>query len=269
MMRSNSFDEVLTSTPTAPGRFELQVPDGWQAGRGAFGGLVMGAMTRAITDTVADSQPLRTLTGFIPAPVMPGLATIAVDVVRASSSLTTVTARLEQAGEVCALATAVCARARDAAAAVHWQTAIMPTAPAWQDVPVVPQVPGMTPPFARHVDYRLVGPRPFSRAGAATILGYVGPAAPAHRRDAAFVAAMADAYWPAALAVFALPRPTATSSFTLELIEPLHELDPDAPLLVYAISPVAQDGYAFETRELWGHDGRLVARNHQTFVVIK
>ena len=40
------------------------------------------------------------------------------------------------------------------------------------------------------------------------------------------------------------------------------------PLLYRATSPVLADGYCLETRELWGEDGRLVAINHQTIVVI-
>ena len=46
-------------------------------------------------------------------------------------------------------------------------------------------------------------------------------------------------------------------------------LDPEAPLLYRATAPVATDGYCLETRELWSEDGRLVAINHQTFVIIQ
>ena len=73
----------------------------------------------------------------------------------------------------------------------------------------------------------------------------------------------------AAQVVFAAPRPTATSTFTMEFIEPLTDDDLDAPVLVHARCPAAYEGYAFETRELWGQSGQLLARNHQTFVVIK
>lgn len=265
-MSSPSLDQVLTSTPTGtPGRFTCDVPDGWQAGRGAFGGLVLGVITRAITDTVGADTPLRTLTAAIPAPVEPGAAEIDVRVVRAGNALTTLTAELRQAGEVRALVTAVCAKARPAG--TQWRTAERPAAPPWQDVPVAPFVPGLSPPFTKYLPYRLVGPMPFSRAGTAEFLGYVDGAGT--RRDAAWLVAMADAYYPAALVVFGAPRPTATSSFTMEFIEPLTDDDQAAPVLVHARCPAAYDGYAFETRELWSADGRLLARNHQTFVVIK
>ena len=43
----------------------------------------------------------------------------------------------------------------------------------------------------------------------------------------------------------------------------------DAPLAYRGVVPVCGDGYFVETRELWGADGRLVARNHQTFAIIR
>ena len=263
---SASLDDILTSTPTGtPGQFTCEVRDGWQAGRGAFGGLVLGILTRAITDTVGDATPMRSLTAAIPAPVEVGATDVEVRIVRVGSALTTVTAELRQGGEVRALATAVCAKAR--ASATQWRTEARPAAPPWQDVPVAPFVPGMSPPFTRYLPYRLVGPMPFSRSSTAAFLGYVdGPAA---RRDAAWLVAMADAYYPAAQVVFGAPRPTATSTFTMEFIEPLTDDDLDAPVLVHARCPAAYAGYAFETRELWGQSGQLLARNHQTFVVIK
>lgn len=265
----SSFDDVLSSTPAGPGAFALEIQPGWLTGRGAFGGLVIGAMTRAITDTVGEATPLRSLTAAIPSPVEVGAAELRVRVVRAGSAVTTATCELHQAGELRAVATAVLARARDGAARVQWRTQAMPSARPWRDLPSLPMVPGLSPPFTAHLDFRLSSPMPFTRQAEATFLGYVAPKTPALRRDAALLVALADAYLPAAHWVFAGPRPTATSAFTIELVEPFADLDPGEPLLVRGHSPAAQDGYSYETRELWGEDGRLVARNHQTFVIIK
>ncbi|MEZ4365685.1 MAG: thioesterase family protein [Kofleriaceae bacterium] len=269
-MTAQNLDDVLTATATGPGRYAYVVPNGWQTGRGSFGGLVVGAMTRAVADTVGAALPIRSITAEIPAPVVPGDATIAVDVVRTGSSVTTATVRLEQAGETRALATAVCAAPRAGAAGeVRWQTQRPPVTTPWREVTPLPYIAGMAPAFARHVEYRVIGPMPLAKAAAAELLGYVGPREVPTRRDAAYVAALADAYWPAALAVFSSMRPTATIAFTLELLESPDELDPAAPVLIQASSPVAHEGYAYETRLVWGEDGRLLARNHQTFVIIK
>lgn len=257
------------TTPERDGdHYRLEVPDGWQQGRGAFGGLVLAALTRAMDRELADpTARLRTLTGQLPAPTLVGPAEIQVEILRRGSAMHTLAARLVQAGELRAYAVGVFGRAR---VPVRWQTLAPPDVPSWADVAALPTGTGsLHPPFASHFELRPIAPFPFSRASEARCTGWVRPRDPGPLRDAAYVVAVADAYWPAALAVLAAPRPMATVAYTLELIEPLDELDPDAPLLHRAYGPAAVDGFAYETRELWGADGRLVGRNHQSFVVIK
>jgi hypothetical protein len=125
------------------------------------------------------------------------------------------------------------------------------------------------PEFARHFEYRVVEGGPFS-GGAARTAGWIRPRVPVApgQRDAGYVAALADAWYPAAMVRATAPRPMATSAFTLELVGDLGGLDPEAPLLFRGTAPVCAGGYFLETRELWGEDGRLVAVNHQTFAVI-
>jgi len=61
-----SFEDASAVRPTGPGEFEATVPDGWQQGRGAFGGLVYGMLARAMEHVVADpARRLRTFTGDI------------------------------------------------------------------------------------------------------------------------------------------------------------------------------------------------------------
>ena len=51
------------------------VPDGWQQGRGAFGGLTLAALARAAGDRVDPSErPLRAITAEIPSAVLVGPA---------------------------------------------------------------------------------------------------------------------------------------------------------------------------------------------------
>lgn len=257
------------TTPTRDGdRYRLDVADGWQQGRGAYGGLVLAALTRAMTDKLADpAVPLRTLTAVLPAPTEVGPATIEVEILRRGSAMTTAAARLVQADVVRGHVVGVFGSAR---APVQWQTQAPPEVPRWDQVAAMPdRSDALGPPFARHFEFRVVGPFPFTRATEARCTGWIRARDPGPLRDSAYVVAVADAYWPAALAVLAAPRPMATVAYTLELIEPLDDLDPDAPLLHRAYAPAATDGFTYETRELWGVDGRLVARNHQVFVVIK
>jgi len=258
-------------------RFSAEIPDGWQQGRGAFGGLVLANLVRAIEafdatpvrDGAASGpeRTLRSLTAQILAPVLVGPAAIRVERLRTGSGVSTIAARVEGGGEVLAHAVGVMAKARGSD--TDFCHAAAPAMPPWREVPVIPVQPPIGPVFARHFEYRVTGPPPYSGGSPAAASGWIRPRDPGAARDAAYVTALADCWWPALFARLAAPRPMATLTFTLDIVGSLDGLDPEAPLFHDASATVARDGYALETRELWGEDGRLVSRNHQTITVIK
>ena len=270
-MSEQTLSEVLTPTVQEATSCTLHVASGWDQGKGAYGGLVLGSLVRAVELTEPDPQRMvRAIAGEIPAPVEPGASRIKLVPLRRGGAVSTVRAELLQTGahgdEVRAHVVVVTASAR--ANMPTWQSSVRPDAPHWQDVAVVPVGPPFGPTFGRHFEFRVITGMPFSGSGA-TALGYIRARSPGQLRSAAYITALADAWWPCALAIFKAPRPTATLTFALNIINTLDGLDPDAPLLHSAESEVSLDGYASETRRLWGHDGRLIAINHQTFVIIK
>jgi acyl-CoA thioesterase len=260
------------STPRLEGEtFRLDVPPGWRQGRGAFGGLTIGAAVRAIELRVADPRrKVRSVTAELTAPVEAGPAEIAVDVLRSGSSVTVARAALMQAGEVRAHAVAVLAAPRPTTAAIAWRELEPPRAPPWREIapaPLGPPAPAPAPEFARHFEYRIVEGLPLT-GGDARCVGWIRPAVPSAVRDAGYVASLADAWFPAVLVRSRELRPMATIAYTLDLVGGLDGLDPEAPLLYRGTVPVCADGYFLETRELWGEDGRLVAINQQTLAII-
>ncbi len=270
-MVEQTLSAVLTPTSQNPTSCTLHVAAGWDQGKGAYGGLVLGSLVRAIELTEPDPQrTVRAIAGEIPAPVAPGAARINLVPLRRGGAVSTVRAELVQAGvngdEVRAHVVAITASARPNMPS--WQTLVRPDAPDWQQVPVVPVGPPFGPTFGRHFEFRVITGLPFSGTGPHA-LGYIRARAPGELRSAAYITAIADAWWPCALSVLQAPRPTATLTFALNIINTLDGLDPEAPLLHSAESDVSLDGYATETRRPWGHDGRLIAINHQTFVIIK
>jgi acyl-CoA thioesterase len=264
---------VDVSTPRLDGEtFRLDVPAGWRQGRGAFGGLTVGAAVRAIELRVGDPRrKVRSVTAELAAPVEAGPAELAVDVLRAGSSVTVARAALIQGGETRTHAVAVLAASRPAGGPLAWCDLEPPRAPPWRQVQVAPigaPTPGASyPEFARHFEYRIVEGVPLA-GGAARTIGWIRPRVPSARRDAGYVAALADAWYPAALVRAGALRPMATIAFTLDLVGDLDGLDLEAPLLYRGTVPVSADGYFLETRELWGEDGRLVAINQQTLAII-
>ncbi|HWO27038.1 MAG TPA: thioesterase family protein [Kofleriaceae bacterium] len=258
------------STPRREGEtFRLDVPPGWRQGRGAFGGLTIGAAVRAIELRVADPRrKVRSVTAELTAPVEAGPAELAVDVLRSGSSVTVARAALRQAGEVRAHAVAVLAADRPATGALAWRELEPPRSPPWRDLAPAPMAPpAPEPEFVRHFEYRILEGVPLS-GGDARCVGWIRPAVPSAVRDAGYIAALADAWFPAAMVRVHEARPMATIAYTLDLISELDGLDPQAPLLYRGTVPVCADGYFLETRELWGEDGRLVAINQQTFAII-
>lgn len=265
-MTDSTIDTFLNSTEIAPGRRRADVPDGWQQGRGAFGGLVVGTLIRAACASAGDgARSLRSLTAELCGPTQPGPADISVEALRAGSGVTTLAARLVQGGEVQAHAALVLGRTREPADA--WDEHERPAAPPWREVPVV-ALPG-APVFTRHVEYRPTRAPAFTGAEATVAEGWVRFQGAPATADAAYVAMLIDAWWPAAFARMSAPRPMATIAFTLQVVADPARIDPSEPVFHRARTPVARGGYMVEFRELWSPAGELLALNQQTFVVIR
>ena len=253
-------------TPRAAGdQFQFEVLAGWRQGRGAFGGLVIGALINAIELRVADpARKVRSVTAEIPGAVEAGVVDIAVDALRIGKNVSTLRAGMAQQGEIRCHAVAILAATRASAAPMAWNELTAPTLPSWRTL----QPLSGNAEFTQHFEYRLVEGIPLS-GGPPRTLGWIRPRDAGPDRGAAYIAAMADAWWPAAFSRMTAPRPMATIAYTLDIVGGVDGLDPDAPLIYRAQVPVCGDGYFLETRELWSEDGRLVAINHQTFAIIQ
>lgn len=270
---SDPGDLTLASTPEqqAPGRFLLRVPEGWQQGRGAFGGLVFAALTRAMLASEPErDRQLRSFNAELAGPVMPGDALVEVTEVRRGSGLSSYSATLSQQGQSLARASSVLARARNAdPPRLHVSP---PSPPPWPDVAPV-NMEGLgpaVPVFARHLEMRPMGSLPFTSGDREPVAtGWVRPRTLLSALGAPEIVALADAWWPAVLATSPTPRPIGTVAFSLQHFPPAPPLDPSVPLFYRGRVLAEQDGYMAEHRELWTADGRLVALNQQTIAWIR
>ena len=251
-----------------PGRFRLRVPDGWQQGRGAFGGLVLGALVRAMERCeVEPERTMRSLTGEIAGPVLPGEALVEVTEVRRGSGVSTWSAMLAQGGETLARATVVLGRSRPVEHA--WAPEPPPElARPWNEVEVARLGPPLAPTFTRFMEYRVTGALPLSGTEAVAA-GWLRFRRPPEVLSAPEIVALADAWWPATFAIERTPRPVATVAFTLQHLVPQASLPPDRPLYHRARTVAAHEGFLVEFRELWTERGELAALNQQTIVCIR
>jgi len=245
--------EAVT-TPNADGT--LGVPEGWRQGRGAYGGLVIGALVRAIERDSPPERRVRSVTAELLAPLPEGTHAIEREELRRGNHVTIARAQIR----AYAHAVAVLAEARGS---TSWQDLRAPDAPAHTQLRQLPTAAGF-PQFTQHFDYWIA--RGLPGDGGKELVAWLRPKNPGDARDAAFIAAMIDAIYPVVLTRTG-PRAVATLAYTLDIVGGLHGLNPDAPLLYRGTAPVCADGYCLETRELWGEDGRLIAVNQQTFVI--
>lgn len=261
----HDLSRVLTSERIDSNLFSLDVPLGWEQGKGAFGGLVVGALVNAALQCEEDaSRTFRTVSSEIVGPVKTGAkANIHVEVLRRGTGLTALDVKLSQEGEgVLARATVTLAKTRTADHAFDAVTT--PTIPSFAEAMVAPVAPPMGPAFARHFEFRPTAGFPFSGSSVAASEGFISPLSSSSWGPAEWVA-LADCYWPSILALETAPRPTSTIGFTLHLLrEP-----PRGPLFFRAKTLASRDGYITELRELFTQDGELVLINPQVFAIVK
>lgn len=263
-MSTVSLDALLTPTRLDEWRFGHVIPEGWNQGRGAYGGLVLGVLTRAMDVVCGDaSRALRNVSGQICGPTLPGEIEIVVEALRIGNAVSTLRATLRQAGEVQAAAVGVFGSPRRDVAGTDSDRLPQPTLGDWRTVDAIAMPSPPAPPFIQHFEIR---PTPTTNGASA---GWARPRIPFAQRDGAYLVAQADIWWPAILMQFSAPRPMATIAFTLDLCGTLDGLTADEPLFHYGDTLASRDGFVVEQRQLRGTDGRLVALNQQTFVIIK
>ncbi|HET6585491.1 MAG TPA: thioesterase family protein, partial [Nannocystaceae bacterium] len=235
---------------------------------GAFGGIVLGALVRAIEACEPEPERrLRSIAAELVGPVVVGTADIEVVELRRGHGVSTFEALLRQAGEVLARATVVLGKRRDIDR--EWSPTDREPLTPWSDVPAVPVGLPFVPEFSQHFEYRVTGPMPFAGGSEPVAAGWIRARAPGPTIAAAELVALADAWWPAAFSIEASKRPIATVAFTLQSLLGDRELPGDRPLHHRARAVVSHDGFFVEHRELWTEAGELVALNQQTFVWIR
>lgn len=257
----------LRSADTFQG-FHWDVPDGWQQGRGAFGGLVFSALVQSLKRTYGEGdQKLRSLTAALCAPVLPERADIEVALLRRGSGTTTLRTTLTQGGEVRAEATGIFGRRR--VEDVDWNEMQAPQAVPWRQADTAPVGAPAGPVFAKNFEFRVLSGIPFSGAKTRESVGWIRARERTRTPAEEELALLIDTWWPAYMSAIPAPRPMGTIAFTMQFYSDWEGLDPDAPLLYRGTSPTGNGGYCLDLRELWAEDGRLLALNQQTICVIK
>lgn len=254
----------------------FQVTDDWQQGRTVFGGLMAALAVQAMRDVAGRDWPadvsLRALqTNFI-GPGKVGPAHFEVQTLREGKNVRQVQAFLRQDGETAAVFIGVFGGPR-----VSTMPALEPERPTVAkqpaDLPSLPYLPGITPTFTQHIDFRWAeGALPFTGGtGWDTKIhmqlhaGEIDPKT--DHLDELLAVIFADAAPTPALSRLSKPVPASSVSWALELRPLKKGVAGQGWWRVDKEALATGQGYVNEKSLLWAPDGSLAAYGYQVVTV--
>jgi acyl-CoA thioesterase len=250
--------------------FAADIASGWRAGRGPHGGYLAAMLLRALTAAVDDpDRTPRSLTIHYTRAPEPGPIEIRTTIERAGRSLSTLSARMEQAGRTTALALA--------AFSVPWR------APEANELPMpaldpsdaerisTPKLFKGTPEFTNHlVMQSRVGATPFAGSGAPMrIGGWIG--LPEERPvDSLSLALFCDAWFPPSFIALDSPAISPTIDLTIHFRQSISACDCDPAALCLSVfdTRLLYDGLFEEDGVIWAPDGTVLAQSRQLGIIM-
>jgi acyl-CoA thioesterase len=261
----SAFARATAVQPLGAGAWRATCDAAWATQLGANGGYLAAVVLRAMAAELDDpAREARSLTCHYLRPPAEGEVRVDVVVQRSGRSLSTVTARLSQAGALCVLAVAAFAIELDGALDYAAQA---PAASVPEDVERLPPV-AQVPITANFVMRPTLGAPLYGGADESITGGWLRFADP-QALDAPALAMYADAWWPA-------PLPRLTRQVTVPTIDlTVHFRAPAAaaaiaeePVLAVFRSSTAAYGFFEEDGELWSRDGVLLAHSRQLALIV-
>jgi acyl-CoA thioesterase len=261
------FDLDTAVVDLGDGRFTAEMSERWWVERGPNGGYVAAVILRAL-ERVAPARPPRSLTVQFPRAPLAGPVEIAVALEREGHSVTFLSARMEQDGELQATALAVFADNFDADG---FSEVEMPAAEPPEELyePDPAEVKGMPTMFQNYSMRPAVGEPAFS-GGPAHSGAWLRTREP-RLLDAPLAAAILDAWFPAPFVRVGRAAPAPTIDYTVHFRSPLPPpgASADDPYLAVFRSGLARHGFFEEDGELWSRDGTLLAQSRQLALLLE
>lgn len=280
---ATDFDRATAIAPLGDGRFAGEVEDGWGAPPGPNGGYLAAILTRALEQVVAPAgdRQLRTLATHYLRPSQPGPVEVAVEIVRAGKRFSTGRATAFQNGKETMTALGAFSTGGLPAAA-SWSPNLPAAAPApVRDAGLIPSA-NYRPDSDGWLETTAEMPSIVSRVKIAPRLGgkpfsgrELAPGEPAEtggwiesltprRIDAAYIALLADVWWPPSLEPLSTPAIAPTIDLTVHIRADLPpEGLPSQPVLGRFRTTAAVNGTMEEDGELFLADGTLLAQSRQ------
>ena len=247
------------------GSFSGSVSETWRAGRGPHGGYLAALILRGLIEAVDDpGRAPRSLTVHYARAPEPGPVSLSPRVERSGRSLTTVSARLEQGGELMALALA--------AFSVPWPAAELDELPMPAVDPPDPRPAEPIDPrdgIPRFLTHMVMQPRigayPFMGSDAPMeVGGWLGLHEP-QPLDAPAVALLTDAWLSPPFVRLSEPHVSPTIDLTIHFRRSLPRpgADPQDLVLAGFRTGLVHDGFFENDAVIWSRDGEVLAQARQ------
>jgi acyl-CoA thioesterase len=263
---NTDFDQDTSVEKMPQNRFAAQVSGRWRVGAAANGGYLSAILLRALGETVNDpARQIRSLTIHYLNPAVEGPAAVSCCIERQGRSLTTVSARMEQAGRTVCLALGAFTSALSSVIE-HDQLPAPPLAVPEQLEPLPDD--RSLPEFTHRFEYRFGhGPNLHSGSQAVETGGWLR-LRETRPVDTLLVAALADAWIPAVFVATPERVPVPTIDLTIHFRRGIDEAEFDGGFVQVLFSTrLVTEGFCEEDGFLWDTRGRLVAQSRQLALV--
>jgi acyl-CoA thioesterase len=262
---AHPFERATAVVAEGPGRWRAQLDPDWFGSVAPHGGHLAAQLLRAMVAEV-DNPALtaRSLTVHFLTAGAPGPFTTEVRIERAGRSLSALSARAVQNGETLAVAMAALGRPRRGPAINAATRRVIPAPGELRG----PSQSARTrlPPVMGHYEMRYAFGAPRTGEEPASG-GWVRPRLPLAPSDV-LSTALSDTWMPSVYVALAQPEMTTTVELTVNFLASPEGLAPDGWYQVGFWTPAAGEGYFREEGEIWGADGRPLARCSQLAVFL-
>jgi acyl-CoA thioesterase len=251
--------------------FGAEIASDWRAGRGPHGGYLAAILLRTLIESVAEeTRAPRSLTIHYARPPQDGPVQVTTTVERQGRSLSTLSARMHQDGELIALALG--------AFSVPWSGPEISTVQIPAVEPADPLREGVKliehggPEFARHLvlQPRIDGALFAGGEQPMQVRAWMGLAEP-RAIDALSLVFFADALIPAPYMRLSEPAAVPTVDLTVHFHEHMPRTaspDPRELCLAQTRTELIHDGLFVEDGAIWAADGALLVQSRQLAIVI-
>ncbi|MBM73845.1 MAG: hypothetical protein CMK59_00475 [Proteobacteria bacterium] len=238
--------------------FEGDIDDAWMQGRAAFGGLGVGAALHVLKAQCSDHERILSLNASFLAPLRTGKASLKLQMLRKGKNIAFWQAKITQ--EQAPLITMLVTIGQDRQTSIPSTKAQKPNIAPFEELIALPFIPGLTPNFTQHFDYRWEkNNMPFSGNQKAAISGWIRPKGNPKITESE-IAGMMDAWPPPILMCAKKPSPASTIQWQLQFKSTPAQSN---WWEFHSKSRSSGNGLSHDHHEIWDEHGNLIALSQQ------